>query len=152
MSYPFLCLSNCYSSFISGFSITSFFFFPIFRTVHVAYGSCQARRPIRAAATAMQHSSYICDLCHTLQQSHILNSLSEPRDRTLSPSWILVRFSFIFIFCLFAISWAAPSAYGSSQARGLIGAVAASLGQRHSNAGSEQCPRTTPQLRATLDP
>ena len=28
-----------------------------------------------------------------------------------------------FFFCLFAISWATPTAYGGSQARGLIGAV-----------------------------
>ena len=38
---------------------------------------------------------------------------------------------FLFIlfiyFCLFAISWAAPSTYGGSQARGQIGAVATSL-------------------------
>ena len=34
---------------------------------------------------------------------------------------------YLFIFCLFAISRAAPAAYGGSQARGLIGAVAAGL-------------------------
>ena len=63
-----------------------------------------------------------------------------------------------FIFCLFlsfvvvvAISWAAPAAYGVSQARGLIGAVAASLRQSHSNAGSEPCLQPTPQLTATPD-
>ena len=39
----------------------------------------------------------------------------------------------IFFFCLFAFSWAAPAAYGGSQARGPIGAVAASLRQSHSN-------------------
>ena len=44
---------------------------------------------------------------------------------------------FFFFFGLFAISWAAPAAYGGSQARGLIGAVATSLCQSHSNAGSE---------------
>ena len=33
-------------------------------------------------------------------------------------------FVFCFLFCLFAISWATPPAYGGSQARGLIGAVA----------------------------
>ena len=32
-----------------------------------------------------------------------------------------------------------PKAYGGSQARGLIGAVATSLRQSHSNAGSEPC-------------
>ena len=45
-----------------------------------------------------------------------------------------LHFIHLFIyFCLFAISWAAPAAYGGSQARGLIGAVAAGL----SNSGSE---------------
>ena len=35
---------------------------------------------------------------------------------------------FLFLFlCLFAISWAALTAYGGSQARGLIGAVATGL-------------------------
>ena len=36
-------------------------------------------------------------------------------------------FFFFLSFCLFAISWAAPVAYGGSQASGLIGTVAASL-------------------------
>ena len=40
---------------------------------------------------------------------------------------------FYFYFCLFAISWAALAAHGGSQARGLIGAVAASLHHSHSN-------------------
>jgi len=39
-----------------------------------------------------------------------------------------------FFFYLFAISWAAPAAYGDSQARGLIRAVATGLHQSHSNA------------------
>ena len=49
---------------------------------------------------------------------------------------------FFFFFCLFAISWAAPAAYGGSQARGRIGAIATGLRQSHSNAGSE--PRLQP--------
>ena len=57
----------------------------------------------------------------------------------------------IFFFCLFAISWAAPVAYGGSQARGLIGAVATSLRQSHSNAGSEPHLQPTPQLMAMPD-
>ena len=32
-------------------------------------------------------------------------------------------------FCLFAISWAVPMAYGGSQARGQIGAIAATATQ-----------------------
>ena len=59
---------------------------------------------------------------------------------------------FFFFFDLFAISWVAPVAYGGSQARGLIGAVAASLCQSHSNAGSEPCLQPTPQLMAMPDP
>ena len=59
---------------------------------------------------------------------------------------------YLFIyFCLFAISWAAPVAYGGSQARDLIGAAAAGLHQGHSNAGSEPRLQPTPQLTATLD-
>ena len=45
-----------------------------------------------------------------------------------------------------------PAAYGGSQARGRIGAVAAGLRQSHSNAGSEPRLRPTPQLTATPDP
>ena len=58
----------------------------------------------------------------------------------------------LFFFCLFAISWAAPAAYGVSQARGLIGAVAASPRQNHSNVGSKPPLQTTPQLMAAVDP
>ena len=57
-----------------------------------------------------------------------------------------------FLFGLFAFSRVAPMAYGGSQARDLIGAVATSLRQSHSNSGSESCLRPTPQLTATLDP
>ena len=42
-------------------------------------------------------------------------------------------------------------AYRDSQARGLIGAIAASLHQSHSKAGSEQCLQPTPQFTATPD-
>ena len=68
----------------------------------------------------------------------------------------LFIYLFIFVFCLFfvvvvAISWAAPAAYGGSQARGWIGAVATSLRQSHSNAGSEPRLQPTPQLTATPD-
>ena len=55
----------------------------------------------------------------------------------------------IFVFCLFM---AIPVAYGSSQARGPIGAAAASLRHGRSNSGSELHLRPTPQLMATPDP
>ena len=54
-----------------------------------------------------------------------------------------------FVFCLFR---AAPSAYGGSQARGGMGAVATGLHHSHSNAGSEPYLQPTPQLTAAPDP
>ena len=57
-----------------------------------------------------------------------------------------------YLFFFLTISRAASAAHGGSQARGRIGAVAAGLGQSHSNAGSEPCLRPTPQLTATADP
>ena len=44
-----------------------------------------------------------------------------------------IFFFFFFFFCPFAISWAAPTAYGGSQARGPIRAVATGLRQSHSS-------------------
>ena len=58
---------------------------------------------------------------------------------------------FWFVVVVVAISWAAPAAYGGSQARGRIGAVATGLRQSHSNAGSEPRLQPTPQLTATPD-
>ena len=52
----------------------------------------------------------------------------------------------------FSAFWAAPAAYGSSQARGQIRATAASPHHSHSNTGSEPCLRPTPQLTAMPDP
>ena len=58
---------------------------------------------------------------------------------------------FVVVVVVVAISWAAPPAYGGSQARGRIGAVATGLRQSHSNVGSEPCLQPTPQLTATPD-
>ena len=69
--------------------------------------------------------------------------------------WIFIyqsKSKIFFFFCLFAISWATPAAYGGSQARGWIGAVATGLRQSHSNAGSEPRLQPTPQLTAMPDP
>ena len=67
-------------------------------------------------------------------------------------SQVPVIYLFIYLFCLFAISWAARAAYGGSHARGRIRAVATGLRQSRNNAGSELRLQPTPQLRATLDP
>ena len=58
----------------------------------------------------------------------------------LFSSFLLPSFSFLFflyLFCLFAFPRAAPKAYGGSQARGGIRAVAADLCHSHSNARSK---------------
>ena len=66
--------------------------------------------------------------------------------------FLFFKFIYLFIFCLFAFSWATPEVYGGSQVRGLIGAVATGLYQGHSNTGSEPYLQPTPQLTATPDP
>ena len=69
-------------------------------------------------------------------------------------SWIFFFFikMEIFIYLVFfAFSRATPAAYGGSKARGVIGAVAASLRQSHSNAGSKPHLQPTLQLTAMLD-
>ena len=55
------------------------------------------------------------------------------------------------LFIYFRLLRATPGAYGGSQARGPIGAVAAGLRQSHSNEESEPRLRPTPQLMAMLD-
>ena len=59
--------------------------------------------------------------------------------------------NFFLFFCLFSFFRASPTAYGVSQARGLIGAVAAGLHYRHSNSRSKLYLQPTPQLMATRD-
>ena len=88
-----------------------------------------------ATATATGDPSFVCDLPHSSQQH-----------------WILYLFIYLFIYCLLAISWAAPAAHGGSQARGRIGAAATGLRQSHSNAGSELRLPPTPQFTATPAP
>ena len=63
--------------------------------------------------------------------------------------WILC-WLFLFAFCF--VFRAAPVAYGGSQTRGWIGAVAAGLHHSHSNAKSELHLQPTPQLMAMPDP
>ena len=57
---------------------------------------------------------------------------------------------YFFVFLLFL--WAAPVAYGGSQARGRIGDIATGLRQSHSNEGSKPHLQPTPQLTAKPDP
>ena len=86
-----------------------------------------------------------------LQRSDILGVLRLPVVR-LHAMQIFRRRLGTGLFFPISWSWAAPAAHGDSQARGPIGAVATSLRQSHSNAGSE--PRLQPalQLMAMPDP
>ena len=66
--------------------------------------------------------------------------------------WMIHK-SLNFLLFLFLFTFrAAPTAYGSSQAKGRIRAVAAGLCHSHSNTRSELCPQPTPQLTAMPDP
>ena len=66
--------------------------------------------------------------------------------------WGFLSFFFFFFLVSLPFLGATPTVYGGSQARGLTAAVASGLCQRHSNAGSEPCLRSIPQLTATPDP
>ena len=59
---------------------------------------------------------------------------------------------FLFVCLFFVFSRAVPTAFGGSQARGGIRAVAAGLRQSHNYAGSEPHLQPTPQLTAMPDP
>ena len=62
---------------------------------------------------------------------------------------------YLFVFLSFLVPYfssAISAAYGGSQAKGSIGAIAASLHQSHSNLGCKPHLQPTPQLTATLDP
>ena len=71
---------------------------------------------------------------------HTLDYLMNYRDDFLS--------HFLFLFLLFRDT---PSAYGGSQARGPIRAIAAGVHHSHSNIRSKLRMQPTPQLTATLD-
>ena len=144
------------------------FVFWLFRAVPTAYESSQARGRIRATAAGLRHShmqdlSHICNLNHSSRQRQIPDPLNTEQGRVLNPHphgyWSdlfplyhsgnsdsqLFIYLFIYFFLLFR---SAHSAYGSSQARGPVGAVAAGLHHSHSNTRSELCLQSTPQFTA----
>ena len=70
---------------------------------------------------------------------------------TFRAVYFLCSFFCLFV-CLFAFSRAPPMAYGGSQARGPVGAVATSLHYSHSNARYKLHLQPTRQLVAMPDP
>ena len=77
-------------------------------------------------------------------ENQSMTDQSRTQNRNLS---IFSLHSFLYFYLLRAT----PTAYGSSQARGLIGAVAAGLHHSHSNVRSKPHLRPTPQLMARPD-
>ena len=92
-------------------------------------------------------------LCRTLLPS-LHRRCSSPGDSAVNllhenlsaPLNVLLFYFFILLFR------AASAAYASSQARGRVGAAAASLQHRHSKPGWELLLQPTPQLTAMPDP
>ena len=134
----------------------------LFRAAPMACGGFQARGQIGVVPTGLRHSNSNTRSEPRLQpapqllQRLVLNPLSHQGTPVffiyLFIYFYIIYFILFFIFwSFFAISWAAPAAYGGSQARGWIGAVATGLRQRHSNAGSEPRLQPTPQLTAMPD-
>ena len=64
---------------------------------------------------------------------------------------VIILFLFL-VFCLYRATPYKGVAYGVSQARGQIGAIAAGLCHSHSNLGSKPRLQPTPQLVTTPDP
>ena len=113
-----------------------YIFICLLRAIPEAYGSSQARSQITATTACLHHSQ-----SKARSEMH----LRPTPQLTATPD-------FFFLFCLFTISWAAPAAYGGSQARGGIGFVATGLHQSLSNVGSEPRLQPTLLLTATPDP
>ena len=137
-----------------------FFFFGLFIATLAAYGGSQAKGPIAAAAASLCHSHRNLGFEPHLRRPDLYptergQGLNLHHHGHQSDSFLLsygrnsTSSYLFFLFCLFR---AAPTAYGGSQARGSIGAVAASLCQSHSNSVSEPCLRPAPQLIAMPDP
>ena len=79
--------------------------------------------------------------------------IPNPKRKKGNSKWqVFLEVIKVFVFIYFFDFRATIAAYGSSQARGQIGTVAASLHHSHSNTGSESCLQPTPQLTAMLNP
>ena len=88
-----------------------------------------------------------------------------PEAKMQAYSWAVFKISFRFVsrvgfslalqkkkFFFFLLFRATLAAYGGSQSRNLIGAIAAGLHHSHSNSGSEPCLWPSPQITATPYP
>ena len=92
--------------------------------------------------------SHSFDLCCSCSNAGSFNPLHHPRKAQGIKLYLCSNSSCCIGIFFFLLSFLgpAPSAHEGSQARGLIGAVATSLRQSHSNAVSKPHLRPTPQL------
>ena len=82
--------------------------------------------------------SFLIDVLHQKVTLEARVEKRGPEDLVFSGTVsFFLSFFFFFVFCLLSFFRAAPVAYGCFQARGPIGAAAASLHHSHSNSGSE---------------
>ena len=84
------CLDSSTLRTLKGFSLSFLF---LFKVALVTYGSSWARGRFGAAAEAtaiaMVDGRFTCDLHHSLWRSWNLNALSEAKDPTWIPCWVL---------------------------------------------------------------
>ena len=88
-------------------------------------------------------------LLTTMTWMNLRNITLNEESQTQKRMHCMTPFITLLVFCC---CFFIPTAYGGSQARGLIRAATAGLCQSHSNARSELRLRPTPQLMATPDP
>ena len=117
------------------------------------YWVCKVLKVIPEVVILSDFSIKACQVLSLWEPWVLPPLMAFPRCRPWAPMVskpCLTLHLFFWSFCLFLSR--SPAAYGGSQARGPVGAVAAGLRQSHSNAGSEPCLWPTPQLTATPDP
>ena len=116
--------------------------------------TCQTHFSVSAITQYMHywHTSYLAKPCSKNKVQLWTIPLRENYGWTILLRTILFLFYYFILFILLLLFRAATVAYGSSQARGRIWAVAAGLCHSHSNTKSKLCLRSTPWLMATLDP
>ena len=120
-------------------------------SLHLELGSCF---PIHAVWRLLISSQYVSEftLCVCIFSCVHLQGLAWKKWQGRPGRPLFRHILFLYILFIYFVFRAAPAAYGGSQARGPIGAVATSLHHSHNSARSEQGLRSAPQLTALLDP
>ena len=116
--------------------ITLLFFWWIYSKIVLSFFLDSMYRGCHMLFVIFWHRSLSTIIFHLVWSSMVPSMLLQMTLFHSFYGWVIFHCVFFVCVCLFAFSRAAPTAYGGSQARGLIGAVAASLHQSHSNAGS----------------